>query len=213
MNKGRSNIYIAVLSFLLCAVLALVGCDTADGESYLGFRNGEINANVRGSMAILTDDGYEPSDTVKGICHGVGSDGYAIDFSATVMISSPDTADGSESLPRMRVEFTFPDTLKGLIAARDDKGVYIEFNGVRMEAAGDEYGSLLAIAEAFWAGDSIISVTPRAGGETEIYLGDSEAADSGKTVCIYTFSASSRLPAKIDVNTDALRLSFSVEEN
>ena len=211
MNKKRSNIYVAVLSFLLCAVLALVGCDTADGESYLGFRNREINANVSGSMAILTDDGYEPSDAVKGICHGVGSDGYAIDFSATVVISSPDTAD--ESSPRMRVEFTFPDTLKGLIAARDDNGVYIDLNGVRMEAAGDEYGSLLAIAEAFLTGDSIISVTPRAGGETEVYLGDSEADSSGKTVCIYTFSGGSKLPAKIDVNTDALRLSFSVKEN
>lgn len=213
MNKKRSNIYVAVLSFLVCAVLALVGCDTADGESYLGFRNREINANVSGSMAILTDDGYEPSDTVKGICHGVGSDGYAIDFSATVVINSPDTADGSESAPRMRVEFTSPDTLKGLSAARDDKGVYIEFNGVRMDAVRNEYSPLLAIAEAFLTGDSIISVTPRAGGETEVYLGDSEADSSGKTVCIYTFSGGSKLPAKIDVNTDALRLSFSVKEN
>ena len=212
MNSRRSKIYIVVLSFLLCGIFTLFGCDTGRGESYLGFREEEISARVSGSMAIIADDGYLPSDALKGICRGVGSDGYSIDFSATVAISSHVASDNSESAPLTRVEFTSPNTLKGLSAARDDKGVYLDLNGVRMDAVGDEYAPLLAIAEAFLTGDSIISVNPRADGKTEVYVGDSKT-DSNKTICIYTFSEDSRLPSKIDVNTDSLRISFAVKEN
>jgi hypothetical protein len=100
------------------------------------------------------------------------------------------------------VTFTSPKHLKGFEISYSESGTTLILNGEKNIHSGESIPHLPSLCDAFFVGDSVLSVNPLPDGKVEVYL-----SDGGKTpIAIYTFEKGNPLPATVRATTEKFKI-------
>ena len=184
---------------LIVLVIFLSGCLPSAEQNYLAFRQNDISANVSGRLELTTNDGYTP----EGACPGIGSDGRVFEFKADIQTKISD-----EGKRASTVKFTYPPNLNGFEINYFEGGATFTQNGDKNVQSGEGIPHLQSLCDAFFVGNSVISVNPLPDGKVEVYL-----SDDGKTpIAIYTFEKGAPFPTTVRATTEKFKIElFDIE--